>query len=131
MSEWRRVSPQFLGERVINVNDFYQTEGKWLKAADLKDKKHRVTIDKVEIVEFKDNTKKAAITFKGREKGMVLNKTNAAIIAKEFGPDTDAWAGKGIVIYPTTTDFGGEQVDCIRVERHIAEAEADIGDAPF
>ena len=114
----------------MDMSKFYETEGKWLKAADLKEKKHRLTIDKVEIVEFKDGSQKAAITFKGRDKGMVLNKTNAAIITKEFGPDSDAWEGRGIIIYPTTTDFGGEQVDCIRVERHIPDAEPN-DDIPF
>jgi hypothetical protein len=33
-----------------------------------------------------------------------------------YGKDTDNWAGKWITIFPTTTEFGGETVDCIRVK---------------
>lgn len=111
----------------MNVNDFYQTESKWLKAADLGKKKVRVVIDRAEVVEFKDNTKKVGIFFQGKEKGLVLNKTNAQLIAEQYGQDMNEWRGKSIAIYPTTTDFGGERVECIRVEQHIPEAEADVG----
>lgn len=118
----------------MNINDFYQTESKWLKASDLKDKtgrpvKARVTIDRTEIVEFKDNTKKLGLFFVGKEKGLVLNKTNAQLIAEQYGQDSAQWNGKSISIYATTTDFGGERVECIRVEQHIPEADPndDIG----
>lgn len=113
----------------MNINDFYQTESKWLKASDLKRDgrpvKAEVTIDRVELVEFKDNTKKIGIFFQGREKGMVLNKTNAALIAEQHGQDTQQWAGKKIKIYPTTTDFGGERVECLRVEQYVPEVLDD------
>lgn len=117
----------------MNVNDFYQTESKWLKASDLKNNgkavKAKLVIDRCEVVEFKDNTKKIGVFFQGKEKGMVLNKTNAALIAEQHGQDMNAWKGKSISIYPTTTDFGGERVECIRVEQAIPEAFND--DIPF
>ena len=113
----------------MNVNDFYQTEGKWLKASDLKKDgrpiKAELTIDRVEVVEFKDNTKKLGVFFRGKEKGMVLNKTNAALIAAQHGGDTSQWPGKKIKIYATTTDFSGERVECIRVEQFVPEAFGD------
>lgn len=116
----------------MKVNEFYATESQWLKAADLGNKKHKLTIASVEIVEFKkDGTRKAALRFVGRNKGLTLNKTNAQLIAKQHGEDMDTWAGKSITIYPTTTDFGGEQVDCIRVEQHIPEATVHDDDIPF
>lgn len=113
----------------MNVNDFYQTESKFLKAADLKKDgksiKVRLTIDRAEIVEFKDNTKKVGLFFKGREKGLVLNKTNAQLVAEQHGQNMDDWNGKEIAIYPTTTDFGGERVECIRVEQYVPQAETN------
>jgi hypothetical protein len=117
----------------VNVNDFYATESKWLKAADLAGRKHKVVIDAVEIVEFKKDgatTRKVALKFRGKEKGLTLNKTNAQLIGRQHGDDMDRWAGETITIYPTTTDFGGEQVECIRVEQHIPEA-ADDDEVPF
>ena len=118
----------------MNVNDFYQTESKWLKASDLKKDgkpiKARLTIDRPEVVEFKDNTKKVGIFFVGKEKGLILNKTNASLIAEQYGQDMLDWKGKSISIYPTTTDFGGERVECIRVEQAIPAADPD-DDIPF
>ncbi len=60
-------------------------------------------------------TKKPIVFFKGKEKGFALNKTNTAIIAKLYTHDTRLWVGKRITMYATTTSFGRETVDCIRV----------------
>ena len=60
-------------------------------------------------------SKKPIIYFKGKEKGLALCKTNGKTIAAMYGNDTTAWVGKRITIYPTTTSFGSETVDCIRV----------------
>lgn len=60
-------------------------------------------------------TKKPIVFFKGKEKGFALNKTNTAIIAKLYTHDTRLWIGKRITMYPTTTSFGRDTVDCIRV----------------
>jgi hypothetical protein len=113
----------------VNINDFYQTESKWLKAGDLKKDgkpiKAELTIDRTELVEFKDNTKKLGVFFRGKEKGLVLNKTNASLIAEQHGQDTSEWPGKKIKIFATTTDFGGERVECIRVEQYVPEAFND------
>lgn len=114
----------------MNVIDFYQTESKWLKASDLKNKegkpiKAKLTISTIELAEFKDGQKKLAVLFQGKEKGLILNKTNAALIAEQHGPNSDGWPGKEVSIYPTTTDFGGERVECIRVEQVVPAASDD------
>jgi hypothetical protein len=46
---------------------------------------------------------------------MVMNKTNAKLIASHYGDDTDNWTGKEITLYPTTCQAFGETVPCIRV----------------
>lgn len=46
---------------------------------------------------------------------MVCNSTNAKVIAKLYTSYPAAWIGKKIQLYPTTTKFGGEIVECIRV----------------
>jgi hypothetical protein len=61
-------------------------------------------------------TKKPMVSFAGEPKKLALNKTNGKTIARLYGTDTDNWAGKLITIFPTTTDFGGETVDCIRIK---------------
>lgn len=47
---------------------------------------------------------------------MVCNRTNAKTITKVLNsPFLEDWAGKKIQLYPTTTRFGGEIVECIRI----------------
>jgi hypothetical protein len=53
--------------------------------------------------------------FQGKEKGMVLNKTNANKIAEMFGDDTDQWSGESITLYEAMVDFKGQTVPAIRV----------------
>lgn len=59
--------------------------------------------------------KKPIVWFEGKDKPLALNKTNGRAIATLYGPDTSKWIGQLITLYPTTTQFGGEQKDCVRV----------------
>jgi hypothetical protein len=69
--------------------------------------------------------KKPIVYFEGKEKGMALNKTNGKTIAELYGTNTDKWIGQLITIYPTTTQFGGREVDCIRVRPQIPRGKAN------
>ncbi len=61
-------------------------------------------------------TKKPVIFFKGTKKGLALNITNARTIAAIYGTfDSEAWINQKITLYPTTTTFGRQQMECIRV----------------
>jgi hypothetical protein len=68
-------------------------------------------------------SKKPILHFKGREKGMVVNKTNAHVIAAMYGNDTDKWVGQRITIFPTTTTFGRTELECIRVRPGIPKGK--------
>lgn len=59
--------------------------------------------------------KKPVIFFDGKDKGLALCKTNSKTIAALYGNDTDNWLGKSITMFPTTTQFGPDTVDCIRI----------------
>lgn len=117
----------------MNVNDIYSSETKWLKASDLQGRKHKVVIDSLEMADFEEKgvkKRKVGLNLRGKQKGVLLNKTNARAIAAQYGDNMDVWVGKEINIYPTKTDFGGEMVDCIRVEMPIPEAAPD-DEIPF
>jgi hypothetical protein len=104
--------------------------GKYLKPSDLTGKEVTVTIEKV-IFEPIGQSKepRLQIKFVGRDKLFVVNKTNAHTIANLYGRDTDNWVGKRIVLYPTTTSFGGQTVDCIRVKAPPRAAVPDTAPA--
>ena len=94
---------------------------KYVRAADLPDGKFiTVTIDRVETDNVAGNGEpeecKPILFFAGKEKGLVLNKTNANTIAGAYGQETDDWLGKPVLIYATETQYGGKMVPCVRVK---------------
>ena len=108
----------------MNINAMFPAN--WLKCADLKGKAVKVTIDRLE-EEKMGNDMKWVAYFKGTKKGLVLNKTNAFMIAEHHGGDTANWFGKEIELRPDKTSFKGDIVDCIRVAG-AAPVIADDGD---
>lgn len=58
---------------------------------------------------------KPVLYFQGKQKGLVLNKTNANTIADAYGDESDHWYGKPVEIFPTETEFRGRRVACLRV----------------
>jgi hypothetical protein len=66
-----------------------------------------------------EKEQKPCVYFVGAKKKLVLNITNAAIIAEQHGEDVDKWPGKKITLYATKTKFGRETVDCVRVREKV------------
>jgi predicted hydrocarbon binding protein len=106
----------------VNIND--QFPSKYLKASDLKGKKIKVTISEVGKEEVGDGNK-PVLYFVGKDKGMVLNKTNAMTIASSYGPDTDKWEGKELCLYSAKVNFQNQMVDSLRVEVPVEMAEGE------
>jgi len=108
----------------MNISEAFPS--KWLKAADFKGRSVTATIDNVEMEKVGDGDK-PIIYFRGKEKGLCLNKTNASIIVEDYGDDTRLWGGKPIEMFPDKTSFQGKMVACIRVR--IPEG-AEPGELP-
>lgn len=88
----------------------------YLKAADLNGKAVRVVIESVSMEKLGDDHK-AVLHFVGKDKGLVLNKTNANRIVEAVGSDeTDDWEGWSITLYACKVDYQGKRVDAIRVD---------------
>ena len=88
--------------------------GDTLKAADLQGNEPTVTIAGVEMKKF-DNGNKLVITFEGKKKALVCNKTNANRIAFAYGTNTDNWVGQELTLFTDLVDFQGKAVEAIRV----------------
>ncbi len=99
-----------------NINEAFPSN--YVKASDLQGNQVVVTIDRVEFEAVgREKEQKAVLHFIGKQKGFVLNKTNARKIIEISGSAlTEEWHGVAIVLYPTETEFGGETVDCIRIK---------------
>lgn len=94
---------------------------KYLKASDLPHGTMvKVQIERVSVEEISSkNAKpehKPILFFSGKEKGLVLNKTNANTISRAYGDETDDWRGRMILLYSTDVEFGGEMVEAVRVK---------------
>lgn len=113
----------------VNINNVF--ESKYLKASDLNGKKIKLTVSDVSTDTFENNGKqetKLILSFAGKKKGMVLNKTNAMSLAGAWGPETDGWEGKECAVFPAKVPFQGQMVDALRIEPVLAMADDD--DAP-
>ena len=99
-----------------NINEAFPSN--YLKASDLKGRSIVVTIDRVEFEPVGQKREmKPVLYFAGKDKGIVLNKTNAnKIMQLTETPVTEEWRGVAIMLYPSETSFQGDMVDCIRVK---------------
>jgi len=104
-------------------------EKEFLYAFDLDGRDVTVTIERCTGGEITgDNgrkSKKPMLSFVGKRKKLALNKTNGATIAALYGVRTKAWAGKSITLYPTTTTFGKDTVECVRIRPVVPKERAN------
>lgn len=96
----------------MNINEAFPS--KYLAAADLKGVAVTLVMAHVTMEKIREDAR-PVLYFQGKEKGMVLNKTNGRTISQIYGGETEHWAGKSIRLFPTETDYQGKRVPCIRV----------------
>lgn len=110
----------------MKVKDVFPS--KYLKVDDLEDNDWNVTIARTvleDIGQGESKQTKLVIYFDGIDKGFVCNKTNASVIEKLYGDETNDWKGKRITLWPNhDVQFKGEIVSAIRVR---AKAPKPVG----
>lgn len=90
----------------------------YLKAVDLGSHQPIVTIDsfKVETLGQGENQeKKPVISFQGKEKTLVCNKTNWNTLIDLYGSETNDWIGKRIKLLALPVEFKGKMSMAIRI----------------
>ena len=104
-------------------------DGKYLKASDVPEGKElHLEIDRIaieQVGEGSDQQAKAVCYFIGKERGLVLNRTNAEALIARYGDDTEAMSGQPILLFRTTTSFQGKTVPCLRLRAPAESAGAD------
>ena len=111
----------------MNINDVFPS--KYIKASDLNNKAMLLTINSVAQETVGDDTK-PVVYFNEVKKGLVLNKTNALIVASRYGPETDGWTSAQIELYPDITSFKGQPTSCLRIRIPVAPAEPPSPEEP-
>ncbi len=122
----------------MDINNVFPS--KYLKAADLKGHRVTVKISGIEMANVGDDSgDKPVVYFEGKNRGLVLNKTNSNMICEITGSsETDDWVHTSIALFPTKVDYQGRRVDAIRVDYPKGqkpppqqEVEYEGDDAPF
>ena len=120
------VNAQHFTEKESDMTSVYDETGSpsnALKVKDLAGSDVVLTIKGTDIAEF-DETSKAGEAYKKKrvvlqfnetEKTMVLNVTNLNMVVSHYSDERDGWPGKKITLYPTTTPYNNETVDCMRI----------------
>jgi hypothetical protein len=94
--------------------------GSFLKQEDLQGKSPRAVIEAVRMEEVKNDDgveKKLVAHFVGKDKALILNRTNCEALEDICGTDDyAAWAGHMVVLYADpTVKFGGRTVGGLRI----------------
>lgn len=102
----------------------------YIKASDLQGRRVLAKMKTV-VMEKVGNDQKPVLYFMGKDKGLVLNKTNATKIAEAYGPNTEAWVGHLLELFETMVEFQGDTVAAVRVSVPRAAPQAHgFGNAP-
>lgn len=104
----------------MNVNDIFPS--RFLKAHDLGGKAFTLTIRAITLEDVghgAEKESKLTLAFEKATKMMLLNRTNAMIIASMYGPETDAWKGKAVTVYSARVKAFGAWHDALRIKEQI------------
>ena len=110
----------------MDINALFKSN--YLKASDFPQARVMVIARLVIEPVGQDKEEKPVLYFRGEDRGLVLNRTNAAMIAHAHGTDTDRWAGKVVELRSEPVSFQGKIVDSIRVRGVTPAAVDDFND---
>ena len=91
----------------------------------------RVSLEEMPAFDDEPAKKLPVAWFKETDKGMVMNVTNANMIAFLHGDDTDEWIGKKIQLHTPPVAFRGKSAPGLRVKDSVPNGDTDDADIPF
>ena len=97
----------------MKLNEVFPSN--FLKSDDLNDRDALATIATAEMEDI-GNDRKLVLSFQGKSKRMICNKTNANRIAFLYGDDTDGWIGKEVDLTSEFVEFQGRTVKGLRIK---------------
>ena len=120
----------------MKISEAYPS--KYLKAADLGGQAKTVTITNIEEAEVGiERERKFCMSFAGKSKQLILNKTNMSSLRQIFGDtDLEDLSGKQVTLVVREVDFHGETHSVIRIVAakpavEEAAAKKDNGGNPY
>ncbi len=98
---------------MVNINNVFPT--KYLAVEDLNGGERTMTINRYDMETFDDGDTKLILYFNEIQKGLTVNKTNAKTLSGMYGPETDDWIGKRLILFSIWTEYQGKPTQGIRV----------------
>ena len=112
----------------MKISDAFPS--KYLKSDDVGTQRITVTVMALTMEDIGDKEFKPVLRFMGKDKGMVLNKTNATILASVWGDETDQWQGKQLELFAQPVMFQGRQVMGLAVAPLLQSGQVPHQSAP-
>lgn len=114
-----------------------ESSGQYLNATLLEGKPDQeVTISEATVETVgQDDERKIVLAFRGKEKRMIVNRTNGDTLAQAFGDEIEGWAGKEITLFVIPNVYQGKPGLRIRPpaipDEDLTDEALSIGDLPF
>lgn len=110
-AEWLNDYINQIGDDKVDMTQFASTASNDLKAADFEGKNLKVKISEVEARTYpardgKPEETKGVLRFEGKEKGLVLNKTNTKNLINAYGNESNDWVGHEVGLSTHETELG-------------------------
>ena len=120
-------------EAEMDMSQFAQSDSKDLKAVEYLGQNLKVVISAVEIRDYpekdgKPANQKPVLSFKGKDKGLVVNPTNAKILNTAYGKQDEDWIGHEIGL--ATQEYDSFPAGWVITPLDVAAPEFD-DDIPF
>ena len=104
----------------MNVNDLYPS--KYVKSDDLGNQRLTLQVGAIKLEAVEEHAPdKPVMYFNGKQKGMVLNKTNTLLCANCWGDETDGWTNQWLELFVEPKMFNGKVVNGLSVAPKLAE----------
>lgn len=117
------------------VSEIASYQSPWLKALDLQGRAVAVVVEKVTLEELRqpDGKKetKLVVTFRGKSKKLILNKSQALALADFAKTEEFArWHGLAVVLEPARASNGRDTINIRPTAKALAEAPATAPTTP-
>ena len=112
---------------MAKVSEIGSYQSPWLRAEDLAGQSRRVKVERATLEDIRqaDNTnqQRIVVTFVGKQKKLICNKTQAMALATALGDDTAGWLGRDVYLTPAPTPQGKLTIAVMPVPSEEAQQE--------
>ena len=105
-----------------------QSSGQYLNATLLAGKPDQTVVIETALVETvgQDDERKLVLRFRGKDRALIVNKTNGDTLADAFGDDFDEWVGQTITLFVIPNVYQGKPG--LRIRPPVVQIDEEFSD---